>query len=67
MSKFIYEKTLIALEKLDKRDSTFKKIAYKTLYKVYIKSFTKAFNMSPFDKKAQCGHDLYLEMEEYNA
>ena len=41
MSKFIYEKTLLALEKLDKRDTTFKKIAYKTLYKVYIKSFTK--------------------------
>ena len=35
---------------------------FKYLYPIM---FKRAYKMSPYDPKAQCGHDLYMENLEY--
>ena len=67
MSKFIYNKTLIALERLDKRQTLFQKKAYSLIYKLYVWSYTKANGYSPYSLEAMDEHDRYTDNQEYNA
>ncbi len=65
MYEKLYQFILFGLEKLDKRDTGIKKIGYKMLKYFYPIVFEKLYDMSPYDPKAQCGHDLYMENLEY--
>lgn len=65
MSKYIYNKSLLALERLDKRNTLYKKKAYKVWHKIYVWSYTKANGFSPYSKEAIDDHDRYMENLEY--
>ena len=67
MSKYIYKKSLLALEKLDKRNTFYKKKMYKVWHKIYVWSFTKANGYSPYSVEAIDEHDRYTDNQEYNA
>jgi len=67
MLKSLYQYSLVALEKLDSRDTFTKRLGYKFAYKIYIRSYKELFGMSPYDKRAMDDHDRYQEMQEYNA
>lgn len=67
MLKSLYQYSLVALEKLDSRDTFIKRLGYKFAYKIYIRSYKELFGMSPYDKRAIDDHDRYQEMQEYNA
>lgn len=67
MLKSLYQYSLVALEKLDSRDTFTKRLGYKFAYKIYIRSYKELFGMSPYDKRAIDDHDRYQEMQEYNA
>tara|TARA_Y100000004_G_scaffold64349_1_gene72159 strand:- start:4111 stop:4344 length:234 start_codon:yes stop_codon:yes gene_type:complete len=67
MSKFIYKKTLLALERLDKRQTSFQKKAYTLIHKLYVWSYTKANGFSPYSVEAMDEHDRYMDYQEYNA
>ena len=65
MSKFIYKQTLIALERLDKRQTSFQKKAYVLVHKLYVWSYTKANGFSPYSAEALDEHDRYMDYQEY--
>lgn len=65
MSKFIYKKTLLALERLDKRQTSFQKKAYRLIHKLYVWSYTKANGFSPYSVEAMDEHDRYTDYQEY--
>lgn len=67
MSKYIYNKSLLALEKLDKRNTLYQKRMYKVWYEIYVWSFTKANGFSPYSVEAMDEHDRYTDNQEYNA
>ena len=65
MMKSLYQYSLVALEKLDKRDTFTKRLGYKFAYKIYIKSFKELFGMSPYDRRAMDDHDRHQDYLEY--
>tara|TARA_Y100000992_G_C21026924_1_gene378465 strand:- start:251 stop:487 length:237 start_codon:yes stop_codon:yes gene_type:complete len=65
MNKKLYQFILFGLEKLDKRETVIKRIGYKMFKYLYPIMFKRAYKMSPYDPRAQCGHDLYMENLEY--
>ena len=65
MLKSLYQYSLVALEKLDSRDTFTKRLGYKFAYKVYIRSYKELFGMSPYDKRAMDDHDRYQDYHEY--
>jgi single-stranded DNA-binding protein len=67
MSKYIYNTSLLALERLDKRNTLFQKKMYKVWHKIYVWSFTKANGYSPYSVEAMDEHDRYTDNQEYNA
>jgi len=67
MSKYIYNKSLLALEKLDKRNTLYQKRMYKVWHEIYVWSFTKANGFSPYSVEAMDEHDRYTDNQEYNA
>lgn len=67
MVKSLYQYSLVALEKLDSRDTVTKRLGYKFAYKLYIRSYKELFGMSPYDKRAMDDHDRYQDEQEYNA
>lgn len=65
MVKSLYQYSLNALEKLDRRDTFIKRFGYKFAYKIYIRSYKELFGMSPYENID--GHDRYQDEQEYNA
>lgn len=49
MIESLYQYSLMALEKLDSRDTFTKRLGYKFARKIYDKSFVMLYNASPYD------------------
>lgn len=58
MIKALYNYSLVALEKLDKRDTFIKRLGYKFARKIYDKSFEIIYKGSPYD------YDRWYEGDE---
>lgn len=49
MIELFYNYSLVALEKLDSRDTFIKRLGYKFARKIYDKCFVMIYNASPYD------------------
>ena len=57
MVKRLYQFSLNAMEKLDKRNNAFEKLGYKFARKIYDKSFVMLYDASPYDYNRWYGDD----------
>ena len=57
MIKSLYKYSLVALEKLDSRDTFTKKLGHKFARKIYDKSFVMLYDASPYDYNRWYGDD----------
>ena len=53
----LYDYSLVALEKLDSRDTFTKRLGYKFARKIYDKSFEMIYDASPYDYNRWYGDD----------
>ena len=65
MIKSLYQFSLDAMEKLDKRNNAFEKLGYWFANKIYLRSFVMLYDMSPYDNVDE--HDRWQDQQEYIA
>lgn len=65
MIKSLYQFSLDAMEKLDKRNNAFEKLGYWFANKIYLRSFVMLYDMSPYDNIDE--HDRWQDQQEYIA
>ena len=65
IARKLYRYSLAAMEKQDKRKNSLEKFGYWFAHKIYVKAFTELYDMSPYDPRAKCDHDLWQEQQEY--
>mgnify|MGYP003138312770 FL=1 len=61
----LYQFSLNAMEKLDKRNNAFEKLGYWFANKIYLRSLAELYDMSPYDNVDE--HDRWQDHQEYIA
>lgn len=65
MVERLYQFSLNAMEKLDKRNNAFEKLGYWFANKIYLRSFAELYDMSPYENVDE--HDRWQDQQEYIA